>query len=264
MLLCNAGLLHQYSQVTSRGVSLAVSAGEHMHWSIFVMVNQKVALITGGARGLGLELVKEFSAAGYVVLMGCRDVETGKARASFIKGVVHVVRLDLEDADQLSKDIDNILLEFPRVDVLVNNAGILNETDFLSLEFNKFLEIMQVNALSVFQLAQRVGRKMADNGFGRIINISSGWGAFSDGLEGPFSYSVSKATLNAITKSAARYLPDSVKINAMCPGSMSTDMGGAGGERDPSDSAKEVVYLAQAPDDGPSGQFFKSGKVSHW
>ncbi len=84
---------------------------------------------------------------------------------------------------------------------------------------------------------------MANNGYGRIVNVSSGWGAFSDGLTGPAAYSISKATLNAITKVAENNYPNSVKINALCPGWVRTRMGGASATRSPEAGAETAVWL---------------------
>ncbi|MEM9522885.1 MAG: SDR family NAD(P)-dependent oxidoreductase [Pseudomonadota bacterium] len=100
--------------------------------------------------------------------------------------------------------------------------------------------------------------------YGRIVNVSSRWGAFSDGVAGPGTYGVAKAALNALTVSAARSLPGTVKVNAMCPGWVRTRMGGAGAARAPEQGADTAIWLATLPDDGPTGGFFKDREPVDW
>ena len=105
---------------------------------------------------------------------------------------------------------------------------------------------------------------MIERGFGRIVNVSSNWGSFADGLGGPPAYSMTKAALNAATVLMARELPNSIKVNAICPGWVQTRMGGAGADRRPSDAAEDIVALATLPAEGPSGQFFREGQPFPW
>lgn len=96
------------------------------------------------------------------------------------------------------------------------------------------------------------------------MNISSDWGLYSEGMKGPGGYGVAKASLNALTFSAARSLPDNVKVNAMCPGWVNTRMGGTGSDRPPEKGAETAIWLATLPDSGPTGKFFRDKKEMAW
>lgn len=233
--------------------------------------NRKVALVTGGNRGIGLAIVKGLARLGFNVLMGCRDVKAGAAEIAKIQRElpetdVSVVLLDLADAEALPQQMQQITEQHPAVDVLINNAATLDEGDFGSLSRDNFYRSMQINALSVFDLMQHFGLAMEQQQYGRIVNISSGWGAFSDGLTGPAAYSMSKATLNAITKVAANSYAgySDIKINAMCPGWVRTRMGGMAASRSPEQAAETAIWLATLSQDGPSGEFFRDKKAINW
>ncbi|WP_375749231.1 SDR family NAD(P)-dependent oxidoreductase [Vibrio sp. HN007] len=226
--------------------------------------NQKTALVTGGNRGIGKAIVESLAEQGFDVLLACRDVEEGLQTARSIKGNISVVQLELSEPKKLSRQIKHIDADHPQIDVLVNNAGVLEERNFSNLSSSDLMYSMQVNALSAYELIQFFGNKMAKNGYGRIVNVSSGWGAFSDGLSGPTAYSISKATLNAITKVAAGNYPNSVKVNAMCPGWVRTRMGGMAATRSPEKGAETAVWLATLDNNGPSGQFFRDKKQIDW
>lgn len=226
--------------------------------------SQKIALVTGGNRGIGKAIVESLAAQGLKVLLACRDKEDGLKVAREIHGDVSVVQLELSDPKKLIKQIRQIDAEYPHMDVLVNNAGVLEERDFSNLSSSDLMHSMQVNALAAYELMQFFGNRMANNGYGRIVNVSSGWGAFSDGLTGPAAYSISKATLNAITKVAANNYPESVKINALCPGWVRTRMGGASATRSPEAGAETAVWLATLDDKGPTGKFFRDKKQIEW
>ncbi|QFT13222.1 SDR family NAD(P)-dependent oxidoreductase [Vibrio sp. THAF190c] len=226
--------------------------------------SQKIALVTGGNRGIGKAIVESLAAQGLKVLLACRDKEDGLKVAREIHGDVSVVQLELSDPKKLNKQIRQIGAEYPQIDVLVNNAGVLEERGFSNLSSSDLMHSMQVNALAAYELIQFFGNRMENNAYGRIVNVSSGWGAFSDGLTGPAAYSISKATLNAITKVAANNYPDSVKINALCPGWVRTRMGGASASRSPELGAETAVWLATLDDKGPTGQFFRDKKQINW
>jgi NAD(P)-dependent dehydrogenase (short-subunit alcohol dehydrogenase family) len=105
---------------------------------------------------------------------------------------------------------------------------------------------------------------MVAQGYGRIVNVSSGWGAFSDGVAGPGAYGVAKAALNALTVACARTLPNSVKVNAMCPGWVRTRMGGMSASRSPEYGADTAIWLATVGEDGPTGGFFRDRRPIDW
>ena len=103
-----------------------------------------------------------------------------------------------------------------------------------------------------------------DTGWGRIVNLSSGWGSFAEGLEGPGAYGIAKAALNALTRALPRDLPPGVKINAVCPGWVATRMGGAAAPLTPEEGADTALWLALLPEDGPTGGFFRRRQAIAW
>ncbi|MCT4553263.1 MAG: SDR family oxidoreductase [Pelagimonas sp.] len=111
------------------------------------------------------------------------------------------------------------------IDILVNNAGVLGSGSVLNNP-SDFDEAMKVMVHGPMLLMHLLTPGMKDRNYGRVVNVSSGWGAFSDGVSGPGAYGVAKAALNALTAASARSLPNTVKVNAMCPGWVRTRMGG--------------------------------------
>lgn len=217
----------------------------------------KRALVTGANRGIGLAIAKGLVAEGLDVIVGARSAEGGTAAAQEI-GATSVV-LDVADA----KSIEAAVASVGPVDVLVNNAGILGSGAVLDdpAEFNASMAVM---VHGPYLLMHHLTPRMVRQGYGRVVNVSSGWGAFSDGLAGPASYGVAKAALNALTVASARTLPNAVKINAMCPGWVRTRMGGAGATRSPEAGADTAIWLATLDDRGPTGGFFRDRKRIDW
>ncbi|CZF79235.1 Putative ketoacyl reductase [Grimontia celer] len=223
----------------------------------------KTALVTGGNRGIGLAIVRGLAEQGMTVLLGCRNVEEGEKVALSLLGDIHIVELDLSSALARQTSIKAIDEQFPNIDVLVNNAGVLLEDSFKTLSYETLMKSMEVNALAAFELTQFFANKMEAQGYGRVVNISSDWGAFSDGLTGPAAYSMSKAALNGITLVASQSYTK-VKINAMCPGWVRTDMGGDSATRSPDEGAETAIWLATLDDAAPTGKFFRDKAVISW
>lgn len=114
------------------------------------------------------------------------------------------------------------------------------------------------------RLIRALAPKMIERKYGRIVNLSSGWGSFAEGMGGPGLYGVTKAALNALTVRLSKEFPASVKVNAMCPGWVRTRMGGQGATKSPDEGADTAVWLATLPDDGPTGGFFRDRKPIEW
>lgn len=223
------------------------------------------ALVTGANRGIGLEIARGIASQGHRVLMGVRNIELGQEAATGLEGLdVHPVLLDLADDSGLSIQIADIQREFGDINILVNNAGILENGEVMEISLPNFASSLQVNLTAPLQLIQSVLPAMIDKGFGRIVNLSSGWGSFYENLEGPVAYSVSKAALNALTVTGARNLPDNIKMNAMCPGWVHTRMGGEQAPLTPAQGADTAVWLALLDKEGPNGGFFRGRKPIQW
>lgn len=216
----------------------------------------KTALVTGGNRGIGKAIATGLM-RDHRVVIGARDESLG-ARTAAELGCASV-HLDLEDPDTFAPAFAQI----GGVDVLINNAGVLSERSMLADPLG-FESAMQVMVHGPYHLILACMGHMGRSEWGRIVNVSSDWGSFAQGLEGPGAYGVAKAALNALTHALPRDLPAGVKVNAMCPGWVQTRMGGAGATRTPQEGADTALWLARLPDDGPTGGFFRDRKPIPW
>ncbi|MGR3433945.1 MAG: SDR family NAD(P)-dependent oxidoreductase, partial [Shimia sp.] len=122
---------------------------------------------------------------------------------------------------------------------------------------------MEVMVNGPYDLIRQIGPAMVARGQGHVVNVSSGWGSFGEGLGGGGAYAIAKAALNALTVRTAQEL-SGLKINAMCPGWVATRMGGAAAPRSPNEAADTALWLATLPTDGPSGGFFRDRRPIPW
>lgn len=219
--------------------------------------NRPTALVTGANRGIGFAIAEGLLASGYDVTIGARDLKAGQDAAQRLG--CQAAHIDLNDPDSYF----HAMTRAGGFDVLVNNAGVLNHVSLLSRD-NDFVQAMEVMVAAPLDLIRLCVPRWERTGWGRVVNISSDWGSFSSGLEGPGAYGVAKAALNALTKALPRDLPPGVKVNAMCPGWVATRMGGAGATRSPKEGAETAVWLATLPDDGPTGGFFRDKAPLEW
>ncbi len=215
------------------------------------------ALVTGANRGIGLAIAKGLKDAGIEVLVGARNLDAGRTAAAEIGATA--LHINVADADSIAFAVKDA----GHIDVLINNAGILGSGNLLD-DPEDFAASMAIMVHGPYLLMHHLTPGMVSSGFGRVVNVSSGWGAFSDGVAGPAGYGVAKAALNALTVAAARTLPKNVKVNAMCPGWVRTRMGGSGANRSPKEGADTAIWLATLPDNGPSGGFYRDRRSIDW
>jgi len=228
---------------------------------------KRTALVTGGNRGIGLAIVGQLAQLGNAVLLGARELKAGDEAAAPLRrrGLdVTPVHLDLTDPAMIDAAVRGILESGREIDVLVNNAGVLHEKPLLELTDAEIAESIAVHLTGPIRLIRALVPNMLASGYGRIVNMSSGWGSFAEGLGGPGDYGVTKAALNALTVRLAQELPPTTKVNAMCPGWVRTRMGGQGATRTPDEGADTAVWLATLPADGPTGGFFRDRKPINW
>lgn len=215
------------------------------------------ALVTGGNRGIGRAIAAGLREAGLDVVIAARRRDEGMAAAEELG--CGSVTLDLDDPRAFGPALEAA----GDLDVLVNNAGVLWERPMIDNP-EDFRRSMQVMVQAPYALIRALVPGMAARGHGRIVNLSSGWGAFSEGLGGPGAYGVAKAALNAMTLALSREVSSDVKINAVCPGWVRTRMGGPSAARSPGEGAETAVWLATLPDDGPTGGFFRDRREIGW
>ncbi len=233
-----------------------------------------LAIVTGGSRGLGLETARQLGGLGYRLAIAAKDKKRlGDAAAS----------LEQHGYDVQSKVIDMASARsiagfgewgktLGALDVLVNAAGILPETSgaysgkgatVLGAGDEEVADTITVNALGPWRLIKAIAPLLAQDA--RVVNVSSGMGAFSEMGSGYFGYRASKAALNVLTRTLAQELSSrDIMVNSVCPGWVKTDMGGANAPRDVKLGASGIVWAATLPPGGPSGGFFRDGKTVAW
>jgi NAD(P)-dependent dehydrogenase (short-subunit alcohol dehydrogenase family) len=234
----------------------------------------KVAVVTGANRGMGLETCRQLARRGARVILTSRDPAKGAAAAARLQGEGLDVRhhqLDVADDDGIARLAAVIRGELGRLDILVNNAGIARGTDEPRERAMATFEatpaglraVLATNLIGPFVLCRTLIPLM--QGHGRVVNVSSGMGQLSEMGGGFPAYRISKAGLNALTRIFATELAGTdVKVNAVCPGWVRTDMGGAGAPRSVEEGVATTVWLATLPDDGPTGGLFRDQKPIPW
>jgi NAD(P)-dependent dehydrogenase (short-subunit alcohol dehydrogenase family) len=229
----------------------------------------RVALVTGANRGIGLEVCRQLAQRGYVVVLGSRDRERGEVAAARLRGEgldVGACQLDVADAASVEAAVERIRREHGRLYAVVNNAAILYDTWQRGVDANldEVREAFETNVLGAWRVIQATLPLLRESPAARIVNVSSGAGALTDMGGGTPAYRTSKAALNALTRVLAAALrADRILVNAICPGWVATDMGGAGG-RPVSDGAAGIVWAVELPDDGPTSGFFRDGRPIAW
>ncbi len=186
----------------------------------------QVAIVTGGGNGIGRACVEAFAAEGAAVAVADVDREAGAAVVRAIEaagGRAIFVETDVGDAAQARRLVERTLAALGRLDVLINNAGIIKTADFLEISEADFDAVLRVNLKGVFLVGQAAARAMVANGKGAIVNMSSANAVLAIGNQVP--YVTSKGAVGQLTKVMALALADKgVRVNAIGPGSILTDL----------------------------------------
>jgi NAD(P)-dependent dehydrogenase (short-subunit alcohol dehydrogenase family) len=221
---------------------------------------QGVALVTGAGRGIGAEIARELAADhGFLVLAGARDPGDVAEQEG-----VEPIELDVTDQASVDAARERVESDPGRLDALVNNAGIYGQpTGAADYPLDDAHEVLEVNTFGPWRLIEAFLPLLRRSEHPRLVNVSSGAGQLTDMNGGRAAYRVSKAGLNALTRTLAWDEPG-IKVNTMCPGWVRTDMGGASAPRSVEKGADTAVWLATLPDDGPTGGFFRDRREIPW
>jgi NAD(P)-dependent dehydrogenase (short-subunit alcohol dehydrogenase family) len=234
------------------------------------MAENRIALVTGANRGIGLKVCRQLAERGFIVFLSAREAAKATAAANKLKkaGTVEPIALDVADPRSIERAADEVLKRYDYLDVLINNAGINYDTWETVENANidgPVMETITTNLLGPWRVCQAFLPLLRKSREGRIVNVSSESGSLASLGAGPPAYQVTKAALNAMTRTLAGELRGAhILVNAVCPGWVATEMGGAGAPRSVAEGAASVVWAATLPDSGPTGGFFRDGKPVPW
>jgi NAD(P)-dependent dehydrogenase (short-subunit alcohol dehydrogenase family) len=229
--------------------------------------NGRVALVSGGNRGIGLEIVRQLAERSITTILGSRDEESGRKAAEELSGNVVVQGLDVSDEKSVGRLASFVEKTFGRLDVLVNNAGVSNDEGQrgVDADLDRVREALETNLFGAWRLCEVAIPLMQRHGYGRIVNISTGMAALEDMGGGSPGYRVSKTGLNALTRILASELRGSgILVNSVEPGWVQTDMGGSRAPRPVEEGAEGAVWAATLPNNGPTGGFFRDRRPIPW
>jgi NAD(P)-dependent dehydrogenase (short-subunit alcohol dehydrogenase family) len=236
----------------------------------------KIVLITGANKGIGFEVARQLGNAGWTVLLGARNSALGQTAESRLRAErvdAHFVSLDVTGPQTISAAAAKIQSEFGRLDVLVNNAGIVDKQDgsATAASISAVERVMRTNFFGVVAVTQATLPLLRKSKAAKIINVSSGLGSIARNANPPWEsrysllgYCSSKTALNMFTVQLAVELKnEGFQVNTVNPGYTATDMNENRGHQTPAEGAAEIVRLALL-DDGPTGTFLETAGPIPW
>jgi NAD(P)-dependent dehydrogenase (short-subunit alcohol dehydrogenase family) len=230
----------------------------------------RTALVTGGNRGIGLEVCRQLASAGLRVVLAGRDEQKAEAAAMRLAADgldVVAASLDVTSASSIRALVKSVAATVGQLDVLVNNAALLigEDSTLLDLSIDDVRRTFETNVFGAIAVSQAFVAGMVERRYGRVVNVSSGAGQLSSMTTYAPAYSMSKAALNAFTRQlAAATRGHGVLVNSADPGWVRTDMGGPSAPRSVAQGADTIVWLATLPANGPTGGFFSDRKAIAW
>lgn len=235
------------------------------------MPARKVAVVTGGNRGIGREIARQLARQQFIVVIGSRDEGRGEKAVEAMKAEgleATALQLDVVDTKSVRRFVEQVDKKFGPPGILVNNAGVFPESyedKVVDVSTSVWRETLETNLFGAVRMCREVVPLMQRLRYGRIVNISSGMGQMQKMGAGSPAYRVSKAALNALTITlAAEVSGEGILVNSMSPGWVRTDMGGDDAPRSVEEGAETAVWLATLPSNGPTGQFFRDRKPIPW
>jgi NAD(P)-dependent dehydrogenase (short-subunit alcohol dehydrogenase family) len=241
-------------------------------------MNDRIALVSGANRGIGLEIARQLVQQGMTVILGARTLDRAQEAADQLAAEnlrAHPLALDVADDASVRRAAAEVEAAFGRLDILVNNAAAYvdwRETAS-GADLDSVRTVLETNLFGAWRTAQAFLPLLRRSAHGRIVNVSSGAGSHGEMQFGltinhgaSASYGISKAALNGLTaKLAAELDGTGILVNAVCPGLTATAPGmEAMGARPIPEGAASIVWGALIPDDGPNGGFFRDGKPLPW
>jgi NAD(P)-dependent dehydrogenase (short-subunit alcohol dehydrogenase family) len=243
------------------------------------MNTKRIALITGANKGIGFETARQLGQQQVTILLGARDPAKGEAAAAKLRGEgldVRALPLDVTDAASIQRTVDKVAQEFGRLDILINNAGVMvdDQTKKVSEQsLDAWRTTFDTNVFGLVATTQAFLPLLRKSAAGRIVNLSSilGSNTLHSDPQSPIydfkvpAYNVSKSAVNAYTVQLAYELRDTpIKVNAAHPGWVKTEIGGEGATMELPDGAKTSVSLATLAADGPTGSYTHLGEALPW
>ena len=232
----------------------------------------KVAVVTGANRGIGLGTARRLAQLGLRVVLSGRDAAACERAARELRtqsagpGEVASMELDVADPHSVAGFGEAVERQIGPVDILINNAAVFLDkgVSVFDVDDSAIRTTLEVNLYGPLRLCRSLVPGMVRRGWGRVVNISSGYGSLANMGGRNAAYKISKVALNALTRIVAAEIQGDVKVNSADPGWVRTRMGGAAASRDVEEAVKGIIWLATLPSDGPSGDFFLDGKPKPW
>ena len=242
---------------------------------------EKVAFITGANRGIGFETSKKLAESGIKVILGSRDLKKGEEAVKKLSNFgidADLVQYDAFDDNAPQKVYDYILEKYKKLDILINNAGVLLSgnlfvTNSSSISDKDLKDTFQTNFFSVISLTQKLLPLIKKSNAGRIVNVSTILSSLTlhSAKDSPITpakeiaYNASKTALNAFTIHLAIELKDTnIKVNSGHPGWVKTELGGPNAPMEVEESYKTSLRLATLDDEEPSGGLFHENDIIPW
>jgi NAD(P)-dependent dehydrogenase (short-subunit alcohol dehydrogenase family) len=225
---------------------------------------KKIILVTGGNRGIGLEICRQLAKQGNTLLMASRNLTKAEEIIKKMKGEIIPLKLDITQEEDIQEAFKFISDKFGKLDVLINNAGIMSTTTSASeANISEVKKVMDTNFFATWNLTVQLLPMIKKSSDGRIINMSSIMGALNELTGGHAGYRLSKTALNGLSIQLSNELSPEIKVYAVHPGWVKTEMGGPNAQLSVEQGADTAVWLA-TENNVPGGKFYANRKIMEW